>query len=146
MENNNWENEIRPSRPARSKILHIAGHVVIGVVFAVIFALVFALFVQFIWNAVMPELFGLNTVNFWQAFGIIILAKLLFGGFGHNTHDRWEKDHSSPDWHRHWDHLKETESPPGWHNRNWKDYKQYWQDQGKAAFEAYMNDLEKKDR
>lgn len=28
----------------------------------------------------MPEVFGIKTVTFWQAFRILILASILFGG------------------------------------------------------------------
>lgn len=31
-----------------------------------------------LWNAIMPEIFGLGTITFWQAFGIRVLATLLF--------------------------------------------------------------------
>ena len=48
----------------------------IGVVFLVIFTLVF----RWIWNNVVPEVFGLKEITFWQAIGILILASILFGG------------------------------------------------------------------
>lgn len=31
-----------------------------------------------LWNWLMPELFGLKEINFWQAIGIQILAYLIF--------------------------------------------------------------------
>ena len=31
-----------------------------------------------LWNAIMPEIFGLGTITFWQAFSIKLLATLLF--------------------------------------------------------------------
>lgn len=43
---------------------------------------VFALIIMFLWNALMPELFGLSTVNFLQAIGLLALCRFLFGGFG----------------------------------------------------------------
>ena len=48
----------------------------IGAVFLVIFTLVF----RWIWNNVVPEVFGLKEITFWQAIGILILASILFGG------------------------------------------------------------------
>jgi hypothetical protein len=142
MESNNPENAKSVSKPTRRSIFHIAGHVIVGVAFAVAFALVFALFVQFIWNGVMPDIFGFKRITFWQAFGIIILAKLLFGGFGHHSHDRWKKDRNSRSCYRSWDRWKEEESPPSWHSKDWQDYKKYWKEKGKASFESYMNGLE----
>lgn len=34
-----------------------------------------------LWNALMPALFGLKAIGYWQALGLFILAKILFGGF-----------------------------------------------------------------
>ena len=41
-----------------------------------------------LWNWLMPDLFGLQTISFWQATGILLLCKILFGGlnFGHHGH------------------------------------------------------------
>lgn len=37
--------------------------------------------VKGLWNVLMPGLFGLHTLTFWQALGLLLLSKLLFGGF-----------------------------------------------------------------
>jgi len=37
--------------------------------------------VMLLWNLLMPVIFGLVTINFWQALGLLILTRLLFGGF-----------------------------------------------------------------
>jgi len=34
-----------------------------------------------LWNWLMPALFGLHRIGFWQALGLLLLAKILFGGF-----------------------------------------------------------------
>jgi len=41
---------------------------------------VFSVAVLFLWNALMPEIFGLPALNYWQAAGMVILARILFGG------------------------------------------------------------------
>ncbi|MDE1156404.1 MAG: hypothetical protein PW735_11850 [Acidobacteriaceae bacterium] len=46
--------------------------------------LAFGVITQFLWNRLMPELFGLKTVTFWQAVGLVILGKILLGGFHHH--------------------------------------------------------------
>lgn len=33
---------------------------------------------MWLWNWLMPELFGLTVINFWQAIGLFILCSLLF--------------------------------------------------------------------
>jgi hypothetical protein len=43
--------------------------------------LVFGFVVTRLWNFVMPPLFGFHLITFWQAVALVILGKLLFGGF-----------------------------------------------------------------
>ena len=42
---------------------------------------VFSFVVMWLWNHLMPGIFGLHTVGFWQALGLLVLSKILFGGF-----------------------------------------------------------------
>ena len=49
--------------------------------FAVLFAVVFSFVVMGLWNWLMPALFGWHVISFWQAVGILILSKILLGGF-----------------------------------------------------------------
>ncbi|MDR1023471.1 MAG: hypothetical protein LBL94_09420 [Prevotellaceae bacterium] len=37
--------------------------------------------VMLLWNKLVPDIFGLATLNFSQAVGLFVLARLLFGGF-----------------------------------------------------------------
>jgi hypothetical protein len=67
----------------------------------VIFVTVFGLAVQLLWNWLMPVLFGLPTVTFGQAWGLLGLSWILLGGFrgvgGSARHsraggpDHWER-------------------------------------------------------
>ena len=38
--------------------------------------------VRQLWNWLLPPLFGLREITFWQALGILTLSRILFGGFG----------------------------------------------------------------
>jgi len=38
--------------------------------------------VQWLWNWLLPPLFGWHTITFWQALGLLALCRILFGGFG----------------------------------------------------------------
>jgi hypothetical protein len=52
--------------------------------FAVLFVVVLAgvgFLVMGLWNWLMPALFGLKLITYWQAVGLLILSKILFGGF-----------------------------------------------------------------
>jgi hypothetical protein len=42
----------------------------------------FSAVVMLLWNWLMPALFGLGVISFWQALGILVLSRILFGGFG----------------------------------------------------------------
>jgi len=41
---------------------------------------VFGAVVMLLWNALMPQIFALPTLNYWQAAGLMLLARILFGG------------------------------------------------------------------
>ena len=63
---------------------------------ALAFGLAMALIVMLLWNWLMPMLFGLVTISYLQAIGLLILSKILFSGFGrkggHRTHHPfWRK-------------------------------------------------------
>ena len=51
-----------------------------------IFILGIAALITWLWNSLIPPIFGLGTITYWQAFGLFILSRILFGGFrGHGS-------------------------------------------------------------
>jgi hypothetical protein len=57
--------------------------------------------VMSLWNWLGPELFGLHTVTFWQALGLLVLCRILFGGFGFGGGHRrshWSRDRMAERW------------------------------------------------
>lgn len=105
-----------------------------GIVLAVFLAFIFGYFVMLLWNWIMPTIFGLPEIDYWLAFGIIILARLIFGGFGHghthNWHDR-RRDRYFQSKFRHGD--------PRWEKmKKWKYYKSFWEEEGEDAFNRYV--------
>jgi hypothetical protein len=44
-------------------------------------ATAFSFAVMWLWNWLMPAIFGLHAISFWQALGLLVLSKILFGGF-----------------------------------------------------------------
>lgn len=52
--------------------------IIIGII--AMFLMVTAI-VMWLWNALLPEILGVKTINFWHAMGILVLSKILFGGF-----------------------------------------------------------------
>ena len=41
----------------------------------------FTFIVMSLWNAILPVVLHVSTITFWQALGILVLSKILFGGF-----------------------------------------------------------------
>jgi hypothetical protein len=41
-----------------------------------------------LWNWLLPPLFGWREITFWQALGLLVLCRILFGGFGHHGSHR----------------------------------------------------------
>lgn len=64
-----------------------------GIGIAALIALGIALFgygTMYLWNWLMPYLLHLPTIDFYQAIGLVILSKILFGGF-RGGHGHWER-------------------------------------------------------
>jgi len=49
--------------------------------------------VMHLWNWLLPMLFAVRTINFWQALGLLLLCRILFGRWNHggNDHSRWHR-------------------------------------------------------
>ena len=53
-----------------------------GTIIILVMIAVFSAIVMLLWNVLMPNLFNFPLLNYWQAVGILLLAKILFGGAG----------------------------------------------------------------
>jgi hypothetical protein len=56
-----------------------------GIEIALLLTIIIAGFGQAVlqlWNLLMPEIFGLRPISFWQAVGLMGLSWILFGGLG----------------------------------------------------------------
>lgn len=51
------------------------------VLFAALAATLFSVVVMWLWNWLMPAVFSLHAIGFWQALGLLVLSKILFSGF-----------------------------------------------------------------
>jgi hypothetical protein len=63
----------------KAKWLWIAPAAVLGIA---LFTFIFGEIVRLLWNGLLPPLFGWPTITFWQALGLLVLCRILFGGFG----------------------------------------------------------------
>jgi hypothetical protein len=70
---------------------------------AVLAALAFI--VMSLWNALVPSLFAGPVVSFWQAAGLLVLSRILFGGFRGRGGRGWR--HRG--WHGRWGRMSPEE-------------------------------------
>jgi hypothetical protein len=54
----------------------------LAIVGGVLFVAIGGALVQLLWNGLLPPLFGWREVTFWQALGLLVLCRILFGGLG----------------------------------------------------------------
>jgi hypothetical protein len=57
-----------------------------GFLFVVVASVVLGFVVKGLWNALIPEIMGGPQITYWQALGLFILSKILFGGFHRHGH------------------------------------------------------------
>ncbi len=107
----------------------------VKIFFVVLFGIGVFLLVGYVlmllWNWLMPDLFGVPRVDYWQAFGILILAKLLFGFGSHGSGGgkrKSGKHRSEPMCRNGASKLKEK----------WSYYDEFWSEEGEAAFNTYI--------
>jgi hypothetical protein len=124
------------------KGLRIFSMGIIGLVTAIIFGLLFGYFVELLWNALMPSIFKITKITYWEAVGIVLLARLIFGSIGHDHgnshsfHDRYQYQQKYHRWCKN--------QPDGMDGNDWEYYDAWWRAEGKVAFENYIAKVEHK--
>ncbi len=72
--------------------------IVLAPVALAIFIFVGGEVVRQLWNWLLPSLFGTPEITFWQALGLLVLCRILFGGFGmHGPRRRGRWDYMTPE-------------------------------------------------
>lgn len=143
------------------KPLKIAGMIVGGILLAGLMAFLFGWVIMLLWNWLMPTIFGLTTITYWQGFGIFFLAKLIFGfGGSHDSDSSKSKKKKSKEgtirgeigkeikkefkkefdkeYKKEFEKEIEKEFKKDF-NASYDDkYEDWWSNEGKAAFDKYM--------
>lgn len=78
------------------------------------FVFVFGFVTEHLWNWLVPSITGWHTITYWQAVGLLLLCKILFGGFHKHGYrrggDRWREKR---EWKRRmkerWEHMTPDE-------------------------------------
>lgn len=52
------------------------------ILFGIAWVGIMGLVVFGLWNLLMPAILGLRAISFWQALGLLLLSRVLLGGFG----------------------------------------------------------------
>lgn len=111
----------------------IIGMIIFGAIFISGLAILFGYIIMWLWNWLMPMIFGLPTLTFWQAAGVFILSKILLGGcnFGNDSSKKKSKSKN--------DKACKAEFS------KWKYYDDFWKEEGNKAYEAYIERLTTKE-
>ncbi len=79
--------------PRPFHVLGFIGFALLGLLFAGIMALLLGFAVVWLWNWLMPAIFGLPAITFWQAWGLVVLAHILFKSSPHHNHHDGHDEH-----------------------------------------------------
>lgn len=110
----------------------IAGWVILGVIGISALAILFGFVIMWLWNWLMPELFGLSELTYWQAVGLFILFKILLGSCGGSGGGDCKKHKS----HKRSKHECGSDSKDSFFK--WKHYDKFWKEEGKQAYNDYV--------
>jgi hypothetical protein len=86
-------------------------------VFIVIIS-VLAWLIMFLWNNILTETTGVKPLNFWKAAGLLLLAKILFGGIRRRSSNRRYSIHG--EWREKWMHMSQEERMEA--RARWKEH------------------------
>ena len=64
-------------RPKVKKMIFIVPAAIVGIA---LFIFLGGWIVMHLWNWLLPPLFGWRMITFWQALGLLVLCRILFGG------------------------------------------------------------------
>ena len=110
--------------------IEIIGMVIFGAIAITGLAILFGFILMWLWNWLMPTLFGLSTVTYWQAVGLFILFKILLGGCGSGSS-------SSKKSKKNWECEDDKKSKSDF--AKWEHYDDFWKEEGDALYKQYLD-------
>ncbi|MCE6992332.1 poly-gamma-glutamate biosynthesis protein PgsC/CapC [Dyadobacter sp. CY323] len=99
-------------------------------VFALIAALILGAVIQWLWNAIFPHALNANPISYWQAVGLFVLSKILFGGF--------RGPMSGPGRWGNWRKFDENATGPGARFGAWRSKWKSMSDEERTKFKQEM--------
>ncbi len=88
----------RPFRP---------GKVLFFLLAAAAFVLIVGGVVMWLWNAILPDLTGVRAIKLWEAVGLLVLSRILFGGLNMGRYRRFGKKRAA--WRQKWMNMSDEE-------------------------------------
>ena len=76
----------------RRNPFHFIPMIIGGILLAGLMAFLLGFVVMLLWNWLMPLIFGLPEITYWQGWGLVLLAHILFKA-GPHRHDGDDDDH-----------------------------------------------------
>ncbi len=127
-----------------AKVFKVTGLVILGILGAAALAIIFGLAIQWLWNSLMPDIFGLPEVSYWQAVGLVVLSHILFGGHNHNhkssNKPRRKKIKGRAELNgQTLTFDNERPEPEEGCHKEWDSFRDFWNDYGREAFEGWLN-------
>lgn len=120
--------------------LEIVGMIIFGTILITGLAILLGFIIMWLWNGLMPEIFGLTTITYWQGVGLFILLKIMLGGCGGGRSGKSSKKSK---------HKCKDSSKSKKDFSKWKHYDTFWKEEGDAMFNEYIerkiNPIEKSD-
>lgn len=111
--------------------IEIVGIILFGIIAIVGLAILFGFILMWLWNWLMPEIFDLPHITYWQAVGLFIITKIFIGGCGSGGgSSKNNKDCKS-------DSNKNEFS-------KWKHYGKFWEEKGEDMYSEYVEEIENK--
>ena len=90
------------------------------VTMAVLFIVVLGYVVMYLWNAILPDVLGVRSINFWQAAGMLLLFRILFGGFRWGGFGKERHRSRRRYWKEKWRNMDDDERAKM--KSKWKEY------------------------
>jgi hypothetical protein len=95
-----------------------------GILLGLVLVTGFTAATMLLWNWLMPAIFGITTISFLQALGLLALSKILFTGF----------------WGGGGYHMYHSRKKNYWHNR----FEEKWKHMPRERRHEYMNKMREK--
>ncbi len=126
-----------------------AGFGILGVLGFIAIAFIGGALIMWLWNCIAAPLFHISTISFWEAIGLAVLTRLLFGGANHGWHHggrrwkqgMWRGNHSGHYHHTgNWGCQTQSNDKCGCdpEQDKWKFYDEYWKQEGEQSFNDYV--------